>query len=255
VFTAVAVAAAGWVPAIVQAQRDFQDKLGLALGIVSSGVGLGMLLVVPLAQLLIDAYGWRTAFRVLAVICVVWIVPSSLFMLRRAEKSRGQTLVKKTKKSGSVPKKDQAKAGSDPSASTLAEAGAVSRSGDARRVLLRQRVLADDARAPGSVSRGPGVSAIVAASVWGWSGLEHRRQDRGGWLSDRVEREFVYLGGIRSCSARWRRSPRSRWRPRPGRSTATRCCSAWATRHRLADSAMVSDRFGAGTSAPSWAWA
>ena len=63
VFTAMAVAAAGWVPALVQVQRDFQDKLGLALGIVSSGVGVGMLLVVPLTQLLIDAYGWRTAFR------------------------------------------------------------------------------------------------------------------------------------------------------------------------------------------------
>ena len=42
VFTAIAVAAAGWVPALVQVQRDFQHKLGLALGIVSSGVGVGM---------------------------------------------------------------------------------------------------------------------------------------------------------------------------------------------------------------------
>ena len=75
VFTAVAVAAAGWVPAIVQVQRDFQDRIGLALGIVASGVGLGMLLVVPLTQLLIDAYGWRTAFRVLGAICALWIVP------------------------------------------------------------------------------------------------------------------------------------------------------------------------------------
>lgn len=44
VFTAIAVAAAGSIPAIVQVQRDFQDKLGLALGIVSAGVGVGMLM-------------------------------------------------------------------------------------------------------------------------------------------------------------------------------------------------------------------
>jgi MFS family permease len=89
VFTAIAVAAAGWIPAIVQVQRDFQDKLGLAIGIVSAGVGVGMLLVVPLTQLLIDAYGWRTAFRVLAAVCVLWIVPSSLALLRlpRARRS------------------------------------------------------------------------------------------------------------------------------------------------------------------------
>ena len=88
VFTATAVAVAGWIPAIVQVQRDFQDKLGLALGIVSAGVGVGMLLVVPLTQLLNDAYGWRTAFRVLAAVCVLWIVPSSLFILRRAPTPR-----------------------------------------------------------------------------------------------------------------------------------------------------------------------
>ena len=74
VFTAVGVAAAGWIPAIVQVQRDFQDKLGLALGIVSSGVGVGMLVVVPLTQWLMDAYGWRIAFRILAAVCVLWIV-------------------------------------------------------------------------------------------------------------------------------------------------------------------------------------
>ena len=41
----------------MQVQREFQDRLGLAIGIVSAGVGVGMVLVVPLAQVLIDAYG------------------------------------------------------------------------------------------------------------------------------------------------------------------------------------------------------
>jgi len=195
VFTAIAVAAAGWVPAIVQAQRDFQDKLGLALGIVSSGVGLGMLLVVPLTQLLIDAYGWRTAFRVLAAICVVWIVPSSLFMLRRAEKSRGQT--REDKSRGQTPvKQDQAKAGSVPV--TLAEA-----------VRSQPFWLMLAAYFFGNVCSQTmhvhqvaylvdlGVSAIVAASVVGMVGASSiAGKIGGGWLSDRVEREFVYLGGI-----------------------------------------------------------
>ncbi|MGH8721935.1 MAG: MFS transporter, partial [Burkholderiales bacterium] len=68
--TAIAVAAAGWVPALVHVQREFQDRVGLAIGIVSSGVGVGMLLVVPLTQVLIDAFGWRTAFQVLGVLSV-----------------------------------------------------------------------------------------------------------------------------------------------------------------------------------------
>ncbi len=195
VFTAIAVAAAGWVPAIVQAQRDFQDKLGLALGIVSSGVGLGMLLVVPLTQLLIDAYGWRTAFRVLAAICVVWIVPSSLFMLRRAEKSRGQTRGEKS--GGQTPvKQDQAKAGSVPI--TLAEAVR----GMPFWMMLAAYFFGNVCSQTLHVHQVAylvdlGVTAIVAASVVGVVGASSiAGKIGGGWLSDRTEREFVYLGGI-----------------------------------------------------------
>ena len=82
VATAVAVALAGWVPSLVFVQRNFQERLGLSVGIISSGVGVGMLLVVPLTQLLIDAFGWRVAFRVLGVIALLWIIPSSLWLRR-----------------------------------------------------------------------------------------------------------------------------------------------------------------------------
>ena len=50
VLTAIAVAACGWVPAVIEVQRRFHDRLGLALGIVSAGVGVGMILVVPFSQ-------------------------------------------------------------------------------------------------------------------------------------------------------------------------------------------------------------
>ena len=190
VFTAIAVAAAGWVPAIVQVQRDFQDRLGLALGIVSSGVGLGMLLVVPLTQLLIDAYGWRTAFRVLAAVCVVWIVPSSLFMLRQSRKSRGQAAVRK----------DQEKASSDPKTrpSTLAEAVR----GEAFWLMLAAFFFGNVCSQTMHVHQvaylvDQGVTAIVAASVVGVVGAASiAGKIGGGWLSDRIEREVVYMGGI-----------------------------------------------------------
>jgi MFS family permease len=89
VATALAVSAAGWVPALVHVQREFHQRLGFAVGIISSGVGVGMLLVVPLTQLLIDAFGWRSAFRALAVLVVLWIVPASLLLMRM--EIRGQT--------------------------------------------------------------------------------------------------------------------------------------------------------------------
>src|SRR3990170_7588994 len=78
VATALAVAAAGWIPSLVYVQREYQDRLGFSIGIVSAGVGVGMLLVVPLAQVLIDAFGWRTAVRGVGVLGGVWVGPSSI---------------------------------------------------------------------------------------------------------------------------------------------------------------------------------
>jgi MFS family permease len=185
VFTAMAVAAAGWVPALVQVQRDFQDKLGRARGIVSSGVGVGMLLVVPLTQLLIDAYGWRTAFRVLAAICVLWIVPSSIFLARQAPARRPAP-------------QPAATAPNPPSTTTLAEA----MRGTPFWLMLAAFFFGNVCSQTLHVHQvaylvDQGVTAIIAASVVGVVGASSIvGKTGGGWLSDRVEREFVYLAGI-----------------------------------------------------------
>ncbi len=185
VITAIAVAAAGWVPALVQVQRDFQDKLGLALGIVSSGVGVGMLLVVPLTQLLIDAYGWRTAFRVLAAICVLWIVPSSLYLHRQGPIHRPAP------EPAAVTRKTLP-------AVTLAQA----MRGAPFWLMLAAFFFGNICSQTLHVHQvaylvDQGVSALVAASVVGVIGVASIvGKTGGGWLSDRVERELVYVAGI-----------------------------------------------------------
>jgi len=80
--TAVGVATAGWTPAVVMVQRQWSARLGLALGIAGSGVGLGIFLVVPLCQALIEAFGWRWAFRGLGALAVCWIVPATALFVR-----------------------------------------------------------------------------------------------------------------------------------------------------------------------------
>jgi len=166
-------------------QRDFQDKLGLALGIVSSGVGVGMLLVVPLTQLLIDAYGWRTAFRALGAICLLWIVPSSLYLLSRA------------------PARRQAQQSANPAraaprAVTLAEA----LRGMPFWLMLAAFFFGNVCSQTLHVHQvaylvDQGVAGIVAASVVGVVGLSSIvGKTGGGWLSDRMDRERIYLAGI-----------------------------------------------------------
>jgi MFS family permease len=70
VFTAVAVCSAGWTPALVQVQRNFQDRLGLALGIVGIGImgaAVGSALGPWFAGFLFDRTGtYFTAFAVAA---------------------------------------------------------------------------------------------------------------------------------------------------------------------------------------------
>ena len=79
--TALSVALCGWVPAVVVVQRRYIHRLGFALGIVSAGIGVGMLVVVPVCQLLIDAVGWRTAYRVLGSVCGIFMLPTAIFLL------------------------------------------------------------------------------------------------------------------------------------------------------------------------------
>jgi MFS family permease len=168
----------------VQVQRDFQDRLGLALGIVSSGVGVGMLLVVPFTQLLIDAYGWRTAFRVLAGVCVLWIVPSSLILMRLAPQ-----------------RAPVARAATAPTLAhhvTLAQAIR----GTPFWLMLAAFFFGNICSQTLHVHHvaylvDRGVAAIVAASVVGVVGLSSIvGKTGGGWISDRVEREKVYVAGI-----------------------------------------------------------
>jgi MFS family permease len=72
-----------YVPLTVTAIRWFERRRGLAASIVSSGNGLGTLVIAPLTRWLINAYEWRTAFVVLGEIALVVVIPAAL-LLRRA---------------------------------------------------------------------------------------------------------------------------------------------------------------------------
>lgn len=187
--TALAVAACGWIPAVVQVQRDFRDRLGLAMGIASSGVGVGMLLVVPLCQLLIDAYGWRRAFHLLGLICAAWIVPSSLYLMRRDAPSPARAAA-------------PAAAIAAPQLETRAMTLAQSMRGAPFWLMVAAFFFGNVCSQTLHVHQvvylvDHGFAAIVAASVVGVVGLSSIiGKTGGGWLSDRIEREIVYIAGI-----------------------------------------------------------
>ncbi len=82
VIAAAGVSSTGWVPSVILVRGWFPSRIGTALGIASAGIGVGIFALVPLAQLLIDRFGWQWAFRVLGLLVVGWVIPAAALLLR-----------------------------------------------------------------------------------------------------------------------------------------------------------------------------
>jgi len=199
-FTAISVAFCGWLPALVMVERRYQHRLGLAMGIVSSGIGVGMLTVVPLCQLLIETVGWRSAFRALGLICAGWIIPAAVYLWKTSPAPTAAV---------SPQEEDFVHELADSVASVGVDEGAQPA------ITLRHAVrsmpfwLMVSAFFFGSMCSQTlhvhqvaylvdhGITAMVAASVVGTVGLASVvGKTGGGWLSDKIEREIVFVAGI-----------------------------------------------------------
>jgi len=80
--TAVGLGATGWVPHITIIQYWFKEKRGLATGIVSAGIGIGILVCVPSAQYLIIQLGWRIAYRIMAIFIPLIVISLAILFLK-----------------------------------------------------------------------------------------------------------------------------------------------------------------------------
>lgn len=79
-----AIGTGGTMPVLISiVSRWFYKKRGFALGIATSGSGLGTLLVAPFAAYLISSFDWRMSYIVLGVI--TWLVVISLAMALRGD--------------------------------------------------------------------------------------------------------------------------------------------------------------------------
>jgi len=86
VVTGVGHSLCGWVPTVAVVGRWFSIKRGVALGIAGAGIGLGIVVMVPLCQYIISGLGWRTAYQVLAMALLVVVAPqAALLQVRRPQ--------------------------------------------------------------------------------------------------------------------------------------------------------------------------
>ncbi|MEE9203087.1 MAG: MFS transporter, partial [Dehalococcoidia bacterium] len=75
-----------WAVPSATVQRWFVKRRGLATALTGTGVGLGALIMVPLANYLVESYGWRTTYLLLAVLFLVLIVSGAQFMVHSPER-------------------------------------------------------------------------------------------------------------------------------------------------------------------------
>ncbi|MDP6560812.1 MAG: MFS transporter, partial [Candidatus Binatia bacterium] len=83
IVTAAGMGMIGMVPHVSVLSREFSERRGTVLGFAYAGGGFGILLMVPLAQVMISLWGWPFAYIGLAVITAFLVIPPTLiFPLR-----------------------------------------------------------------------------------------------------------------------------------------------------------------------------
>ncbi len=73
----------------VPVAKWFVQKRGRALALAGAGLGIGGIIFLPVTQWLIEAYGWRGTWRILALVFLIISAPASALFLRRQPEDMG----------------------------------------------------------------------------------------------------------------------------------------------------------------------
>ena len=88
IFNGMGISMLGMVPASTLISRWFRERMSTAIGVAYAGFGTGTLVIVPLAQYLIQTHGWRDTYRMLGI--AVLLVFPLILLLPWRELNRGR---------------------------------------------------------------------------------------------------------------------------------------------------------------------
>ncbi len=78
-----------FVPMVSTVARWFVKRRGLMTGIVVAGIGLGTMIIPPIATRLIASYGWSNSYIIVGSVALIFIIMAAQF-LRRDPAQKGQ---------------------------------------------------------------------------------------------------------------------------------------------------------------------
>lgn len=79
----------GSIPIAVLTSNWFHEKKGVATGLAFAGTGAASALMSPIMSRIITEFGWRTGYRVLAVLILCIVLPAVLFLIRITPEEMG----------------------------------------------------------------------------------------------------------------------------------------------------------------------
>ena len=88
-FTGIFFLNASLIPVSMMITNWFVKKRGLAMSIAMAGIGVGGTIFSPVITWLLGAYGWRSTYRIMALIILVLALPAALFILRKRPEDMG----------------------------------------------------------------------------------------------------------------------------------------------------------------------
>ncbi|MFC1886479.1 MFS transporter, partial [Thermodesulfobacteriota bacterium] len=78
-----------WLPNSVVISNWFVRRRGMAVGLMMCGSGMGIVIFIPLTQLIIDWSGWRNAFLAIACITILLVGPLNAVFQRARPEEKG----------------------------------------------------------------------------------------------------------------------------------------------------------------------
>lgn len=77
------------IPVSMMVTNWFQKRRGLAMSLAMAGIGVGGTIFSPVLTFLLENYGWRATYRIMALIIFVIALPAALFLLKKKPEDMG----------------------------------------------------------------------------------------------------------------------------------------------------------------------
>ncbi len=79
------------IPVSMMVTNWFVKQRGLAMSLAMAGIGVGGTIFSPILTFLLESYGWRNTYRIMALIILVVALPTTLFILKKKPEDMGLT--------------------------------------------------------------------------------------------------------------------------------------------------------------------